>query len=104
MTVKPRSEYEFRCNCKHRPLLAVYGREGGTGLLYVHIRVYKAGKLYAEVYSNHDVRLICRECQRWHRIFIRSNTQPKMIPERAPKDITPHNPRPQSLRTPRTAP
>lgn len=88
-----RSEYEFRCTCRHQPLLAVYGRERDTGDLYVHIKVYKAGRLFAEVYTTNDIKLICRECLRWHRIIIRNDSRPKMIQERAPRSIRPHTPR-----------
>jgi hypothetical protein len=85
-------------------LLAVYGREQDTGDLYVHIKVYKAGKLYAEIYTKHDIRLVCRECTRWHNIVIRNGRQPKMLPGLVPKAIEPHTRQTQSLRPARPAP
>lgn len=60
-----RSRHELRCVCTHRPLLGIYGiNEQGKG--YIHVRVYKGGRVYGEVeHVGGITKLLCRECQRW---------------------------------------
>lgn len=86
--MRPRSSYEYKCDCRHHPLLAIYGREEG-GALYVHVRVYKNKKLYAEVYTNHDIKIMCRECKFWREIVIRNRVEPKVVPALKPEAIVP---------------
>lgn len=64
-------EGDIRCYCTRRPLLAKFGRDKG-GLLYVHTKVYKQGKIFGEaIFTRGVVHLRCRECLRWYRIRIR---------------------------------
>lgn len=62
---------EMRCFCSRRPLLAKYGRDP-KGELFLHIKVFKQARLYAEirVSANAQVRITCRECLREHRVKI----------------------------------
>ena len=41
---------------------------------YVNIRVFKGGRLYAEVFSRHTIQITCRDCYRRHNIIIRDQT------------------------------
>lgn len=68
-----RTKHEFHCDCTHKPLLAMYGLESNNRP-YVHVRVYKGNRLYAEIYTNHTVVLTCRDCFRRHRIIMRGRT------------------------------
>lgn len=83
---RPRSSHELRCFCTRQPLLATYGLDE-KGLLYVHVRVFKQGRIFGEIIvTGGTVRLHCRECLRWHRVVIREperltleeDTQPAM--------------------------
>lgn len=62
---------EIRCFCNRKPLLAVYGMDK-SGELYIHIKVYKQSRVYAEVFISADanVKLRCRECLRLHNVRI----------------------------------
>lgn len=63
---RERSKNELRCFCSRSPLLAVYGIDQ-DGRLYVHIKVFKQGRIYGEsVCYGGDVKIRCRECLRWH--------------------------------------
>lgn len=82
----PRTEVELRCFCSRTPLLAKAGQDS-TGKPFIHLRVYKAKKLYAEmVATSGPVRIRCRECLRWHLIAIRENVkmEPTELPDRIP--------------------
>lgn len=49
-------------------MLAVYGLDG-DGKLYLHVKVYKQGRIYGEmVVTEGEVKIRCRECLRWHRV------------------------------------
>lgn len=74
---RKRSYYELRCFCRHTPLLATYGLNS-QGKIYIHVKIYKSGRVYGEVYveDGASVRLHCRDCLRWHRVVIR---QPGMV-------------------------
>ena len=63
-------EAELRCCCADRPLLAVCGRDA-HGQPFVHIKIFKQGRVYGEVVATGDVRVRCRECRRWHVVTIR---------------------------------
>lgn len=60
---------ELRCFCTRRPLLGVIGQDAvGT---YLHIKVYKQGRIYGEVVAYAGpVKILCRECLRWHVVKI----------------------------------
>lgn len=65
------AEVEVRCFCAREPLMALAGR-GKDGSPYVHMKVYKAKRLYGEMVATSGVVMLrCRECFRWHRITIR---------------------------------
>jgi hypothetical protein len=71
---------EVRCFCSRAPLLALAGRDT-QGRLYVHMKVFKAKRLYAEMVATQGVvSLRCRECLRWHRISIKAEVEVKESP------------------------
>lgn len=44
------------------------------GRLYVHVKVYKQRKVFAETISRGGVvEINCRECYRWHTVTFRQN-------------------------------
>lgn len=62
-------EKELRCFCRHTPLLATYGIK--SGVLFVHVKVYKQNRIYGELLIQGGiVRIRCRECLRWHTVRI----------------------------------
>ena len=69
---KPRTKYELRCVCRYHPLLGMWGMDT-DGKPYVHIRVFKGGRLYTEVFTKHTIEITCRDCFRVQKIIIRSN-------------------------------
>jgi hypothetical protein len=60
---------QLRCFCAHKPLLGIYGVDS-RGKLYVHIKVYKADRIFGEVIVTGDVKIRCRDCYRWHTVVI----------------------------------
>ncbi len=63
-------KHELRCFCSRSPLLAVYGVDS-KGKLFVHVRIYKARRIYGEVLATDGtVQIRCRECLRWHSVKI----------------------------------
>lgn len=63
---------EIRCFCSRSPLLAVFG-VGRGGSPFIHIKVWKQNRLYAElVFSGKhaEASIKCRDCYRWYTIFI----------------------------------
>lgn len=77
-TRRSRTKHELRCFCAPKPLLAMYGVDE-SGRLYVHIRIYKQGKIYGEVYHTGGVvEIRCRNCFRWNRVvFVIPGPLPK---------------------------
>lgn len=76
MDKKPRTKNELRCQCRYHPLLGIYGLDNG-GIGYLHIMVYKKGRLYGEiVHRKGTVEIRCRECYRWTKIWL-SHTSPR---------------------------
>lgn len=66
----PRTSHDLRCTCPRQTKLAVYGvtqeREP-----YVHIKVYKQGRVFGEVIATSGVvQLRCRDCGRWTKINV----------------------------------
>lgn len=73
--IRERTKNELRCFCSRAPLLATYGVDE-SGLLYVHVRIFKQRRIYGEVIVREGkVSLHCRECLRWHTVkIIQPNT------------------------------
>lgn len=61
---------QLRCFCARQPLLALYGIDN-AGRLFVHVKVYKADRIFGEIVCTGDVKIRCRECYRWYRVIIR---------------------------------
>lgn len=81
-----RGRQELRCTCSRRPLLAIYGLDT-DGQPFLHMKVYKGNRLYAEaVFTGGTARLHCRECLHWHVIRIRGR-EPHMNSEELPEQI-----------------
>lgn len=69
------TKHRLNCFCSRHPLLAVYGVDA-RGRPYIHIKVYKQRRVFAEfVAYGGEVAVCCRECVRWHRIVIRNPTE-----------------------------
>jgi hypothetical protein len=65
-----RREKELRCFCARTPLLATYGVDG-KGKLFVHVKIYKARRIFGElVVEGGVVKIRCRDCLRWHTIRV----------------------------------
>lgn len=62
------SRNRLNCFCSRHPLLAIYGNDE-NGKPYVHVRIFKQGRIFGDVvvYGG-EVKICCRECIRWHRI------------------------------------
>jgi hypothetical protein len=77
ITRRERTKHELRCFCRGNPMLAMYGVDESLQL-YIHVKIYKAGKVYGEVYYTGGVAKIrCRNCLRWNRVnFINSSPEP----------------------------
>jgi hypothetical protein len=84
LSAKHKSQHQLRCDCATEPLLAVYGVDNGR--LYIHVKVYKAKRLYAElVVTEGTVRIHCRICFRWHKIRIIQPGVAKLEVDRRPE-------------------
>lgn len=60
----------MRCFCVGEPLLGVCGVDA-RGEPWVHVKVWKGQRLYAEVVATSGlVKLRCRKCLRWHKVTI----------------------------------
>ncbi len=78
----------LRCFCARKPMLARYGNDKGK--LYIHVRVYKQERVFAEVLvTDGIVKLRCRDCFRWHtvkivqpnRVTLEESTPPEALPD-----------------------
>jgi hypothetical protein len=103
-TINPRRErtkHELRCFCRGNPMLAVYGVDE-IGALYIHIKIYKQGKVYGEAYyTGGQVKIKCRNCLRWNRVvFVSKEPVPaaKLEETEPPVAVTEKSPA-QSLRS-----
>jgi uncharacterized C2H2 Zn-finger protein len=67
-------ERDLRCPlCSSEPILARYGIDK-DGILYVHIKVYKARQIKHESFvRGGEVTLRCYRCDRYHVVRIRQN-------------------------------
>jgi hypothetical protein len=64
-------------------LLAVYGIDD-KGRTYVHCRVYKQNRVYGDwIAHGGEVKLLCRECLRWHVIRFIDEGQRAVLQESA---------------------
>lgn len=81
----------MRCFCARKPLLAIYGRDLKSGELFIHIRVYKQTKVYAEIYisANAEIKILCRECLRLHKVKIIQGV-PSLSEEKVAVEFDPH--------------
>lgn len=82
---------EMRCFCSRRPLLAKYGRDA-KGELFLHIKVFKQTRLYAEVVigANAEVQVTCRECLRKHKVkIIQGTPQLEVVKQDGNRDTFP---------------
>lgn len=62
--------FPLRCYCAGNPLLGVCGTDE-RGDPWVHVKVWKGQRLYAEVLASSGVvKLRCRKCLRWHKVKI----------------------------------
>jgi hypothetical protein len=58
------------------------------GRVYVHVKVYKQRRVYAEVLVHEgDVKISCRECVRWHRIIFKKDDKAVLEETQAPVEI-----------------
>jgi len=88
MASKPQ---ELRCFCSRHPLLATYGVDR-KGQLYVHVRVYKQRRIYGEVLvTGGTVKLMCRECLRWHTVVIRQPGRAELQEQTVPIEVSSTN-------------
>jgi len=90
---EPRTKHELRCFCARKPLLAMYGLDKNNKL-YVHIRIYKANRVFGEmVVTEGTCHLRCRECLRWQRVVIVEPGVARLRAESKPQALA-HDPHP----------
>ena len=77
------TRHDLRCTCRHTPKLGEYGLDN-RGKPYLHIKVWKGDRLYAEViFRGGEAKILCRECLRWYRVVFqipRSHLEPVETP------------------------
>lgn len=85
------SSLDIRCFCSRSPLLAKWGRTSDDRT-FVHIKVYKQKRLYAEVVveSGNKIRVRCRNCFRWTTINVKKKPEAEVteLPENIPTSIS----------------
>lgn len=85
MAARRRTKHELRCFCAREPLLAIYGIDE-KGRLYVHQRIYKAGRVFGEtLFYGGTVALLCRECLRWQEVVIKEPARAVLEPMDMPE-------------------
>lgn len=85
-------QQELRCFCTRTPLLAMCGIDKDKRL-YVHVKVYKQNRIFAEIFHRGGVvELKCRECLRWHRITIKQDGDPGLVRSRTPEELSGRTP------------
>ena len=95
--LRSRTKNELRCFCRGTPLLAMYGLNE-KGELYVHVKIYKQGRVYGETYHTSGiVHIRCRNCLRWNRVrFVESGPMPHAkLEESSPPLVVAENSRAQ---------
>lgn len=69
-----KTRHQLRCVCSRKPLLALYGLDHNSKV-YLHIRVYKANKIYGEVLVQEGtISIRCRDCLRWQQVVVSGRT------------------------------
>ncbi len=70
---------DIRCLfCSTHPLLAKCGVDPQSRKPFVHVKVYKQRRVYAEyVFDSGRVTILCNACGRWYEINIRENIKVK---------------------------
>lgn len=77
----------LRCECRRQPLLAMYGVDE-KGQPYLHVRVYKARRIYGEILVvEGKVQLRCRECYRWFTVTVHSTKKPSLVETEEPEEM-----------------
>lgn len=79
-----RGELELRCVCSKHPLLGVCGRDALTGDPFIHVKVFKQGRVFGEMIAHSGpVRIRCRDCLHWNVVTIRGDVsmRPAPLPE-----------------------
>ena len=94
--MKDKAEGEVRCPvCEASPLLATYGFDE-KGRLYLHVKVYKARSVKADVFiRGGEVTLKCTRCMKYNTVRIVDH-RPVLNRTRRPV-ISAANPPPTSL-------
>lgn len=83
----PITKSRLNCFCARRPLLAVYGVDE-RGRVYVHVKVYKQRRVFAEMLVlGGTVLMSCRECLRWHKVIFRTDNKAELHETQAPREI-----------------
>lgn len=83
--MRHRTKHELRCFCRGEPLLATYGVDRERRL-YVHIKVYKQGKVYGEIIATGGpLSIRCRNCLRWHKVMFRASGSVELEEDKTPE-------------------
>lgn len=86
--MKQATKNELRCECRRRPLLAMYGLDDKGGI-YVHVKIYKSRHIYGEILVLQGImELRCRECLRWYRLVVPPKGKPQLIETEEPDPVT----------------
>lgn len=97
---RERTRHELRCFCSRGPLLAMYGLDH-DGNLYVHVRIYKQNRVFGDIlYIGGTVKIMCRECLRWHKVKIVQPNVAKLEETPVPVEVPPppmFRPRPEMV-------
>ena len=85
--MRQRKPQELRCFCRRNPLLATYGVDKNQQL-FVHVKVYKQNRIFGEVLvTGGTVKLLCRECLRWHTVIIRQSGKAELQEQTVPTEV-----------------
>ena len=79
---------ELRCFCSGHPLLARVGKDELTGGYFLHVKVFKQDRIFAEVVATDGtIRVRCRNCLRWHTVRIRHEKRVHVAEEPLPDGV-----------------
>lgn len=80
-------KHKLNCFCARKPLLAMCGVDA-RGKVYVHVKVYKQHRVFAEIIAyDGEVKLNCRECYRWHTIRFKANNKAELQETAEPAEV-----------------